>query len=100
DTLIRSWKNERVVMVNVGEDQEEVAHIMKDYNFLATPVIDDKGELLGIITVDDIIDVIDEDASEDYSKLAGISDMDKFDVTPLQAARIRLPWLVVLLFLG
>jgi len=92
--------NERVVMVHVGDDQEEVAHIMKDYNFLATPVIDDKGELLGIITVDDIIDVIDEEASEDYSKLAGISDMDKFDVTPLQAARKRLPWLVVLLFLG
>ncbi len=101
DTLIRSIMNERVVMVHVGgDDQEEVAQIMKDYNFLATPVIDDKGELLGIITVDDIIDVIDEEASEDYSKLAGISDMDKFDVTPFQAARKRLPWLVVLLFLG
>ncbi|PJO40599.1 magnesium transporter, partial [Lysinibacillus xylanilyticus] len=100
DTLIRSIMNERVVMVHAGDDQEEVAQIMKDYNFLATPVIDDKGELLGIITVDDIIDVIDEEASEDYSKLAGISDMDKFDTTSFQAAKKRLPWLVILLFLG
>lgn len=100
DTLIRSIMNERVVMVHVGDDQEEVAQIMKDYNFLATPVIDETGELLGIITVDDIIDVIDDEASEDYSKLAGISDMDKFDTSPWQAAKKRLPWLVILLFLG
>lgn len=100
DALIRSIMNERVVMVHVGDDQEEVAQIIKDYNFLAMPVIDDKGELQGIITVDDIIDVIDEEASEDYSKLAGISDMDKFDTSPWQAARKRLPWLVILLFLG
>lgn len=100
DTLIRSIMNERVVMVHAGDDQEEVAQIMKDYNFLATPVIDDNGELLGIITVDDIIDVIDDEASEDYSKLAGISDMDKFDTSPWQAAKKRLPWLVILLFLG
>ena len=100
DTLIRSIMNERVVMVHVEDDQEEVAQIMKDYNFLATPVIDETGELLGIITVDDIIDVIDDEASEDYSKLAGISDMDKFDTSPWQAAKKRLPWLVILLFLG
>lgn len=100
DTLIRSIMNERVVMVHAGDDQEEVAQIMKDYNFLATPVIDETGELLGIITVDDIIDVIDDEASEDYSKLAGISDMDKFDTSPWQAAKKRLPWLVILLFLG
>lgn len=100
DTRIRSIMNERVVMVHVGDDQEAVAQIMKDYNFLATPVIDDDGELLGIITVDDIIDVIDDEASEDYSKLAGISDMDKFDTSSWQAAKKRLPWLVILLFLG
>lgn len=100
EALIRDIMNERVVMVHVDDDQEAVAQIMKDYNFLATPVIDNKGKLLGIITVDDIIDVIDEEASEDYSKLAGISDMDKFDMNPLQSATKRLPWLVVLLFLG
>lgn len=97
---IHDIMNERVVMVHVKDDQEEVAQIMKDYNFLATPVINDAGVLLGIITVDDIIDVIDEEASEDYSKLAGISDMDKFDINPFQSAAKRLPWLVILLFLG
>ena len=54
----------------------------------------------GIITVDDIIDVIDEEASDDYSKLAGISDIDDVDVGPLKAAKKRLPWLIILLFLG
>lgn len=100
DCLIRDIMNERVVSVNVGEDQEAVAHIMKDYNFLAIPVISDEKELLGIITVDDIIDVIDEEAEDDYSKLAGISDMDDNDLGPINAAKKRLPWLIILLFLG
>lgn len=100
DTLIHDIMNERVVSVNVTDDQEEVAQIMKDYNFLAVPVINSKDEMLGIITVDDIIDVIDEEASEDYSKLAGVADMDTFDSNPFSAAKKRLPWLVVLLLLG
>ncbi|MGG0657070.1 magnesium transporter [Rummeliibacillus pycnus] len=100
DILIHDIMNERVVSVNVTDDQEDVAQIMKDYNFLAVPVINSKNEMLGIITVDDIIDVIDEEASEDYSKLAGVSDMDTFDTSPFAAAKKRLPWLVVLLFLG
>lgn len=100
DTLIKDIMNERVVSVPVSEDQEEVARMMKDYDFLALPVIDHRGYLLGIITVDDIIDVLDEEASDDYSKLAAVSDMDTFDKSPLQAAKKRLPWLLILLFLG
>lgn len=100
DTLIRDIMNERVVSVPVSEDQEEVARMMKDYNFLALPVIDHRGYLLGIITVDDIMDVLEEEASDDYSKLAGVSDMDTFDKSPFQAAKKRLPWLLILLFLG
>ena len=100
DTLIKDIANERVVSVQVTEDQEEVARMMKDYDFLALPVVDHRGYLLGIITVDDIIDVLDEEASDDYSKLAAVSDMDTFDKNPLQAAKKRLPWLLILLFLG
>lgn len=100
DELIKNIMSERVVSVNVKEDQEAVALIMKDYNFLALPVINDDRELLGIITVDDIIDVIDEEAEDDYSKLAGISDMDDQDSGPIVAAKKRLPWLIILLFLG
>ncbi|WP_422123730.1 magnesium transporter [Planococcus sp. X10-3] len=100
DTLIESIMNDRVVSVSVGEDQEEVARMIKDYDFLAMPVVDFQGHLLGIITVDDIIDVLDEEASDDYSKLAAVSDMDNFDKGPLSAAKKRLPWLILLTFLG
>ncbi|ATP39133.1 magnesium transporter [Solibacillus sp. R5-41] len=100
DTLIRDIMSDRVVSVKITDDQEDIAHIMKDYNFLAIPVINDNLELQGIITVDDIIDVIDEEAEDDYSKLAGISDMDDIDAGPIKAAGKRLPWLIILLFLG
>lgn len=100
DTMISEIKSERVVSVSVGDDQEEVARTMKDYNFLAVPVVDFQNHLLGIITVDDIMDVMDEEASDDYSKLAGVSDLDRVDRNPFTAAKKRLPWLVILLFLG
>lgn len=100
DTFIHEILNDRVVSVLVTDDQEDVAQVMKDYNFLAVPVVNSKNEMLGIITVDDIIDVIDDEASEDYSRLAGVADMDTFDKNPFTAAKKRLPWLVVLLLLG
>ncbi|WP_052659365.1 magnesium transporter [Bacillus alveayuensis] len=100
DTVICDIMNERVVSVYVDEDQEEVARKMSDYDFLAIPVVDSSKHLLGIITVDDIVDVIEEEASDDYSKLAGVTDMDGFDRNPFKAAKKRLPWLIILLFLG
>ncbi|WP_407936281.1 magnesium transporter [Litchfieldia alkalitelluris] len=100
DTFISEIMYDRVVSVSVGEDQEGAARKMKDYNLLALPVVDFQDHLLGIITVDDIIDVMDEEASDDYSKLAGVSDMDGIDKNPLSAAKKRLPWLIILLFLG
>jgi magnesium transporter len=100
DLMIGEIMSERVFSVSVGEDQEDVARKMRDYNFLALPVVDFQNHLLGIITVDDIVDVIDEEASDDYSKLAAVSDVDSIDRSPLSAAKKRLPWLVILLFLG
>ncbi|WP_425462060.1 magnesium transporter [Mesobacillus subterraneus] len=100
ETMIGEIMNDRVVSVSVGEDQEEVARMMRDYNFLALPVVDFQNHLLGIITVDDIIDVMEEEASDDYSKLAGIADLDSVDRNPIAAAKKRLPWLIILLFLG
>ncbi|MGX4670088.1 magnesium transporter [Cerasibacillus sp. JNUCC 74] len=100
DTLIEDVMIEKVVAVSVGKDQEEVAQMMRDYDFLALPVVDFQGHLLGIITVDDILDVMEEEASDDYSKLAGVSDMDKPSDTAVVSVRKRLPWLVILLFLG
>lgn len=98
DTLIKEIMNERVVSISVGADQEEAAKLMRDYDFLALPVVDFQNHLLGIITVDDIVDVIDEEANEDYSKFAGVADVE-INQTPLDAAKKRLPWLVTLLFL-
>nr|WP_106783855.1 magnesium transporter [Lysinibacillus timonensis] len=99
DTIIKEIMKERVVFAKVTDDQEDVAQLFKDYNFLALPVVSENNELVGIITVDDIIDVIDEEASDDYSKLAGITDIN-VDIGPLKAAKNRLPWLIMLLFLG
>lgn len=100
ETMISEIMNDRVVSVSVSEDQEEVALTMKDYNFLAVPVVDFQNHLLGIITFDDIIDVMDAEASDDYSKFAALSDVDTIDKNPLSAAKKRLPWLIILLFLG
>src|SRR5690625_3056148 len=74
--------------------------MMRDYDFLAVPVVDFQNHMLGIITVDDIMDVMDEEASDDYSKLAAVSDMVRPDDNALISAKKRLPWLIILLFLG
>ena len=100
DTKIADVMSEKVVAVSVAKDQEEIAKMMRDYDFLAVPVVDFQNHLLGIITVDDILDVMDEEASDDYSKLAGVSDVQRPDDSPLSAAKKRLPWLIILLFLG
>ena len=68
--------NSRIVSVVTSLDQEDVAGIFKDYDFTSLPVVDHLNRLLGIITIDDIVDVIDEEALEDYSRLAGISDVE------------------------
>ena len=100
DVIIETVMSEKVVSVSVAKDQEEIAQMMRDYDFLAVPVVDFQNHLLGIITVDDILDVMDEEASDDYSKLAAVSDVQKPDDSPLSAAKKRLPWLIILLFLG
>ncbi len=99
DKMIADIMSERVVSVDVNENQEEVAHKFRDYDFLALPVTDENNVLLGIITVDDIIDVIDEEAVSDFSGLAGV-DVDEQSENPFVAASKRLPWLITLLFLG
>lgn len=100
DEYIGDIMNERVVSVFVSDDQEEVAQIMRDYDFLALPVLDYQEHLVGIITADDIMDVIDEEASEDYSRLAGMSETERTSDTSWETAKKRLPWLVGLTFMG
>lgn len=97
--LIKDIMNTRVIAVQVNDDQEEVAKMVMDYNLLALPVVGFDQELLGIITVDDIIDVIQEEADSDYSGLAAVNVNEEHE-TPFHAAKSRLPWLITLLFLG
>ncbi|WP_284139398.1 MULTISPECIES: magnesium transporter [unclassified Virgibacillus] len=98
--IIGDLMSEKVVYVSVGKDQEDVAQMIRDYDFLALPVVDFQNHLLGIITVDDILDVMEEEASDDYSKFAAVSDVDRPDENAFIAAKKRLPWLIILLFLG
>ncbi|MCJ0587421.1 magnesium transporter, partial [Enterococcus cecorum] len=99
DALIADVMSERVRSVHVGDDQEDVAQTFRDYDFLALPVVDYEDHLVGIVTVDDIIDVIDDEATADYSGLAAVN-VEEVDENPLKAASRRLPWLIALLFLG
>ena len=89
DTMISDIMNTPVMSVEVSEDQEEVAQTIRDYNFLAIPVTDYDDKLIGIINVDDIIDVIDEESSEDYSGLAGV-DTEKVTINPFENAKLEL----------
>lgn len=100
--MIKDVMNKRIISVNTSLDQEDVAEIFKDYDFTCLPVVDHLNRMIGIITFDDIIDVIEEEAIEDYSKLAAISDVD-IDIdteTVWMSAKKRLPWLLILSILG
>ncbi len=107
---IRDVMKENLVTVEEGIDQEEVAHIIAKYDLLAVPVINRNGEISGIITVDDIVDVIEEESTEDLFKMAGLieqgEDNDEFRSARLIQSdlgtiiRIRLPWLLLALVGG
>ncbi|MBT8311441.1 MAG: magnesium transporter [Flavobacteriaceae bacterium] len=86
----------KVDSVNVNEDPEEVARIMSKYDLEAIPVVDEIGRLVGRITIDDIVDVIREEAEKDYQLAAGISQVVEADDSIWELTRARLPWL----FLG
>jgi magnesium transporter len=90
----------KVDSVNVNEEVEEVAKIMQKYDLEAIPVIDNKGVLLGRITIDDIVDVIKDEADKDYQMAAGISQDVEADDNVWELTRARLPWLILGLFGG
>lgn len=91
----------QVASVRIDQDQEEVARIIQDYDLLAIPVLTHDNRMMGIVTVDDIMDVLEDEVTEDFNDFAAISrsDDDK-KMTPFKAARQRAPWIVILLFLG
>ncbi len=76
-------------------DQEEVARMVEKYDLFSVPVIDEQGRLVGVITIDDLIDVIEEEASEDIARFGGLGDAESIFTPPHLAARNRLPWLLI-----
>ncbi len=95
-----------VISVHVTTDQEEVARVVSKYDLLAVPVVDNEERLVGIITVDDVIDVIEEEATEDILKFAGTTEeeLEHYEDSVLRSifysVRARLPWLVITIFGG
>ena len=91
-----------IVSVHVSEDQEEVARQAMHYDLLAIPVVDDDQRMLGIVTIDDLIDVIDEEAAEDLQGVVGGGTSGDFGedqaVAPWTRVKQRLPWLILLMF--
>ena len=103
DTKVKDIMNPRAVYVRVTDDQEVVAKIIQDYDLLAIPVVTHDNRLVGIVTVDDIMDVVEQESEKDFHEFAGISTTkgeEHGGSTPVQAARQRAPWIVILLFLS
>src|SRR5262245_44753931 len=84
-----------LISARVDMDQEEVARQVAAYNLLAIPVVDEENKLAGIITVDDVIDVIKDEATEDIYRLAGVTGDDRVFTRPSESLRKRLPWLQI-----
>lgn len=99
DDLVRELMEENVISVNTLDDQEHVAKKFSNYNFLALPVVDNENRLVGIVTIDDAIDVIQEEATEDIEKMAAVlpSDRPYMKTSVLGIYRKRIPWLLVLM---
>ena len=94
DTILKDIMVKRVHTVRPETDQEEVAQIVAQYNYLAVPVLDEDDQLLGIVTVDDVVDVIREEATEDFLQMAGAGkDREILLKSSWENARARLPWL-------
>lgn len=98
DRLVSELMVRSPVSVRANEDQEEVARVVARYNLLAVPVTDAEDHILGVITVDDVIDVITEEATEDIYHLAGLSEEDRVFSPIHQSVTKRLPWMVINLF--
>jgi magnesium transporter len=84
-----------VISAHTDTDQEEAARLVAEYNLLALPIVDAEDKLVGIITVDDVLDVVQEEVAEDLLALAGVAAEEQVSTKPSRALRLRAPWLMV-----
>ncbi len=94
-TTISSVMEEDLIYVTPDTDQEEVANIMQKYDLVAIPVVDNNKIMLGRITIDDVVDVIQEEADEDIQKFAGLAEEEEVSDSVFRISRNRLPWLLI-----
>lgn len=93
---LKNIMNPQVIKASPEMDQERVANMITDYNLIALPVVDEEGRMLGKITADDAMEVIEEEASEDIARMAGITPAESLvDIPAASMIKSRLPWLVV-----
>ena len=99
DAVIGEMMHENVIFINTMMDQEEVARQFQKYDFTAMPVVDNENRLVGIITVDDIVDILQEEATEDIEKMAAIVPTDKpyMKTGVFETWKKRIPWLLLLM---
>lgn len=99
ETLIKNLMETNIVSVNTMEDQEEVTKVFNKYDYYALPVVDNENRLVGIITVDDAINVLQDEVSEDFEKMAAIKPNEKgyFETSVFKHAKNRIVWLLVLM---
>ena len=95
ETPLKRIMTPDVISVRVDTDQEEAARLVASYNLLAIPVVDEENKLVGVITVDDVIDVIKDEATEDIYRLAGVTSDERISTPPGESLSKRLPWLAV-----
>jgi len=102
EVFIRDIASSQVVKVTTETSQEEVARIMQRYDLIAIPVVDREDRLVGIITIDDVVDILEEEATEDIQKLAAVSGDEEALSPPHLTIRKRLPWLlgIMALYIG
>ncbi|MDD6347668.1 MAG: magnesium transporter [Lachnospiraceae bacterium] len=99
DEVIGDFMNDNVISINTMTDQEEAARMFQKYGFTAMPVVDNENRMVGIITIDDVVDIIEEEATEDIEKMAAILPSDKayLKTTVLETYKKRMPWLLLLM---
>ncbi|MBW7056689.1 magnesium transporter [Paracoccus bogoriensis] len=98
DVPLKNLTEDSFRTISALADESDVAYLFNQYHLISAPVVDESGRLVGVITIDDAMSVLDEEHEEDMLRLAGVNDESRVSDGPLTTARLRLPWLVVNLF--
>lgn len=95
NTLISDITNSNVISINVNDDQEIVSQVFSKYGYVMLPVVDDNNVIKGVVTIDDVVDIIKEESTEDIHRLAGLDEEEKIDGSLIDSLKSRLPWLYI-----